>query len=560
MGQATATPTAEGAPPSPPSPPSPTSRPSPPGRASPRGLGPQLRAVALYGGLAFVLGYAWMFSGVTVPNERSRVYLAVSLVDHGTLSIDPAVERFGPIIDWARHDGRFYTDKAPGSSLLGAIPYALVRAVTPADAWTIEGLVNLERVALMIPLSLLGFFLVRRLLGRFHLARSTVDLASLGWLLGTTALHYASAYYGHQIVAVCLLGAVLALEEAAEAPPGRGRRGYAVAGLWLGLAGLTEYQAAAPCVALAALAVWRAARGREVGRLIAFGAGVAPFAAAFVAYHAVAFGGPFELSYHHLVAPEVQALHHHGVGGVALPTWAAVSGSLVSLHRGLLITSPLILLAIPGLLALRRRGGGSLALALSVVFGLSLFFVFGAAAWYGGWSYGPRLLVPVMGLAVLPVALGLEWAREASLGPRGLLRGAALGLIAAGVVQNGLVHAFFREPPEHALNPLLDVVAPMWAAGVTSPNLVTCHLAVDGVVTLVPAAAALLLLLGLPAARYLADLSRRARAIALVGALAAMAPIGAAIALSGPSWDQDRRDGWVEWTRALEAEEYRAKP
>src|SRR5512147_3190989 len=61
-----------------------------------------------------LLGYTRMFPEVSVPNERTRVYLTMAMVDQGSLSIDEPMHRFGPLLDRAKRDGRYYTDKAPG--------------------------------------------------------------------------------------------------------------------------------------------------------------------------------------------------------------------------------------------------------------------------------------------------------------------------------------------------------------------------------------------------------------------------------------------------------------
>src|SRR5262245_57034982 len=64
------------------------------------------------------LAYSWMYSAISVPNERTRMYLTVALVDHGTFAIDAPLQRFGRVYDLARFGGHYYTDKAPGASLL----------------------------------------------------------------------------------------------------------------------------------------------------------------------------------------------------------------------------------------------------------------------------------------------------------------------------------------------------------------------------------------------------------------------------------------------------------
>ena len=60
-----------------------------------------------------VLSYAWNFSNLTVPNERTRLYLTVAMVDERTIAVDGPLQRFGHVYDLASFNGRHFTDKAP---------------------------------------------------------------------------------------------------------------------------------------------------------------------------------------------------------------------------------------------------------------------------------------------------------------------------------------------------------------------------------------------------------------------------------------------------------------
>src|SRR6185436_13167759 len=284
--------------------------------------------------VAIALAYSTMFSGVSAPNERSRIYLAVSLVDAGTIEITPAIDRFGKILDIAAHDGRYYSDKAPGSSLLAAMLYGTLRIFTEAEDWTIDELLLLTRRGLMVPIGVIGFFALRRLMRRMAIGRTLADIVALGWILGSAAFHYSSALYGHQIVGVSLLLALL-LSIEAEARVGTSRPLAALlaagAGACAGLAGLTEYQSGIPALFLA-LYVLCGPLGQSVYGAAAFAAGALPFLIGLGAYNTVAFGGPFELSYDHLFHTGLKSIHSHGVGGVTLPNGKSFQGGILSLN------------------------------------------------------------------------------------------------------------------------------------------------------------------------------------------------------------------------------------
>lgn len=520
-----------------------------------------------------LLGYSWMYADITVPNERTRAYLVVSLVDHGTLSIDKAVERYGPVNDWARRGGHYYTDKAPGTSLLGVVPYWIARRFTKAEDWKIAEVINLMRTWVMLPVALVGFFWMRRLLRRLGQAPAVVDLASLAWTLGTTAFHYGTAFYGHQIVAVCLVGAldlVLRAEEAVEtalrSPPpaeaavatlpdagGGSPRGpwrtfrfpLFGAGLLAGLAGLTEYQAGIPAALLALYVVSGPLRRRPTATAMLV-LGALPFVVLLFGYNTLAFGGPFRLSYQFLVDPGLRELHAQGIGGVGAPHASYLWGGLFSLHRGFFTTSPILLLSIPGLVVLARQGRPRLA----VLFGAALLYFFaflaGTKIWHGNWSFGCRLLVPVMGWAMVPAAFCAaalrRWRTADAL---------ARGLALAGFAYHQAVHAVFPELPDNATNPVIDAVLPALRGPHVSPNLATRLLGWHGRLSLLP----LLLLAALAAAAMLRGAGERRswdeRAGFVVAAFGTALVLALIILIHKPGWNPGDVRWFTDWLAHL---------
>lgn len=420
-----------------------------------------LRKLALVLGV-LLLGFTWLSTEVTAPNERSRIYLAVSAVDHQTLSIDEAIDRFGFVYDRAEHDGHTYSDKPPGSSLLAAGLYGLSRLATEPGDWTIEALLLLMRFGLMIPLTVAGLLLLRRTLRLFDLDETVVDLASVGWLVATPVLHYGQAFFGHQIVAVCLLGAVYCLLQ-----PDRTLKHFAFAGACAGLAGMTEYQAIIPAFLLGLWVVIDEATENPLGIAAFFGAAV-PFAAMLFAYHTAAFGGPLQLSYHHLVDPSLVERHTEGIGGVTLPTWEAFFGGFLSLHRGLFVTAPLVLIAAVGFGPMARRIGRRRAVFVGLILAAYCFFVASSNNWDAGWSYGPRLLVPILAIAFIPVGFGLDRIRRHPVGVP-----LALTAFFAGLVSNAAMKITFFEVPPSSTNPLLDVALVSLADGAIAHNWAT---------------------------------------------------------------------------------------
>jgi hypothetical protein len=332
-----------------------------------------------------LLAYTRMYPEISVPNERSRIYLTIAIVDHGSFSIDEPMHRWGPLLDRATRDGRFYTDKAPGMSFLGVAPYWLVRRFTSPEDWAIADVINLMRTWVMLPVALLGFFWMRRFLRRFELDPPTVDVASLGWALGTAAFHYGTAFYGHQVVAVCLLGALDLIHGADKAEGGFRRAPLRLlgAGALTGMAGLTEYQAGIPAVLLGLYVVVGFVRRRPLA-LAAFAAKTIPFAILLFDYNTFAFGGPLELSYEYLVHPVLRRIHGAGIAGVAMPQWDYAVGGFLSLSRGLFATSPIFVLSLPGLVLMWRRGLRAMTLLIGLSMTYFAVFIAGTEMWYAG--------------------------------------------------------------------------------------------------------------------------------------------------------------------------------
>jgi hypothetical protein len=101
----------------------------------------------------------------------------------------------------------------------------------------------------------------------------------------------------------------------------------------------------------------------------------------------------------------------------------ALLGNLVSPARGLFLFSPVLLFAIPGiLLALRSRDGRPMGLAILVAgaghwVAVSLF-----PHWWGGYSFGPRLMSDVLPFLVMAVGYWLAPALVAGTGWQSRMR------------------------------------------------------------------------------------------------------------------------------------------
>ncbi|MFV8750389.1 hypothetical protein ACNOYE_07545 [Nannocystaceae bacterium ST9] len=405
--------------------------------AADTGRRPTLELLALL--LACSFAY---FVGPPAWNQNSRLALTRALVEQGRVTID---EHHATTGDKSLREGHFYSDKAPGVSLLSTIPYALFvaerrltggelpdvrvetldpaiaaadRAPAPAERAPGDVLVYnpAHRVALwlcrMIVISLPS--VLAGLLMFVLLARQTRRTIALGttliWLLATPALGYACGLYGHQIVAALLFAAfaLVVLDE----PLGLRERGLGllIGGL-LGWAVLCEYTSAVPVALLLGWASWR--RGWRLGGWIAIGG--LPWALVLAGYHAWAFGSPLATGYDFVYLEEfAEGMKvNYGIGA---PDLGVLIQLLFGSYRGLFYLAPVLLLAAWGLgVALVRaptrsnqaltRGDFLLALALITYY---LLLNAGYYMWDGGAALGPRHAVPMLPFLCLGLIAAFE--------------------------------------------------------------------------------------------------------------------------------------------------------
>lgn len=420
---------------------------------------------------AVALSFAWFHQGAGW-NQASRLDLARAIVEDGTLSIDgPCGHVPGSVPatcantgDFAVRDGRLYSDKAPGVSLVAVPAVAAARPVLRAagvDPASPRGLsavlwaATVLAVGLPLAISMLAFLAVSRRLA----ARGGV-FATVVLCLGTPTWAYATHLWGHALAAACLVAAFAA---AAAVADGGSRRRRFLLGLATGASGglavVTELTAVGPAALVAGFALTSARpRGRRAVVGVAGGllAGAGAFAALLLAYDAAAFGSPFAIGYASVSGFEGM---RRGLFGVGLPRGDVLAEILVGERRGLLVLAPVLAVAPAGLLlALREPGKRALA---AVALAVAAWYVLLNASyfyWTGGWSYGPRHLAPA--IPFLCLGLAPLWDRLRTPGR------VALGtLAAAGAAQALLAVAVYPVPPDTLARPVRDLLLPAFLRG-----------------------------------------------------------------------------------------------
>jgi hypothetical protein len=176
--------------------------------------------------LALIFGAYAYFYQAGGWNQNSRFDLTRAIVEQGTLSIDAFQDNTG---DKAQRDGHWYTDKAPGLSVLAVPAYAIVHAVRAGAIVAGSYFATVFAVALPSALAALQLFALGRAMG---LSAGWSAAITVAYALGTLALPYSTIFYGHQLSAALGLCAFSLVWR---------RRAPALAGLLLGGAVCVDY-------------------------------------------------------------------------------------------------------------------------------------------------------------------------------------------------------------------------------------------------------------------------------------------------------------------------------
>ncbi|MFN0247916.1 MAG: hypothetical protein ACKV2T_13590 [Kofleriaceae bacterium] len=436
------------------------------------------------------------FPEIRSANELPRVYLVQAMADHGTFAIDRYLDPRRPLVDVSPANGRKYSNKAPGSSMIVVPFYWLVSAIAGPPSFDLA--MWLCRVVSGVIPAILFLALLARFLARFSLDPNVRRLVLVAYAFGTMALPYSQLYIAHQLSAVCVGAAwILALEACSGE---RGSRAFFAAGLLAGCAPLVDYQAAFALVPLGIhilVALRRGALRRfpNTGMprpivLLALGAAI-PIAI-LLAYHAICFGSPLRTGYD--ASKTFAVYHQQGFLGITKLRSAAFWGTTIGPHFGLFTLSPWLLLAFPGFVTLWRRGMKDVAIACATVLVVYILFITSINFWRGGWSVGPRYITVALPFLLPPIVAQLDAWRA-----RVLPMSIAVALMLVGVAIFTLATATFPYWPEAFENPFHELTLRLVADGLVAPNAGT-WIGVPALVSLVPLALIVGALLG-PALR-----------------------------------------------------------
>lgn len=398
------------------------------------------------------------------PNEGVRVFATKALVEQGTLAIDEVVAQWGYIDDKAQHGGHLYSSKAPLTTLVAAVGYALLHPVTgDLTRATLTRVARLFGSALpCLAMALAVWIGLRRRLDDPAIA----DVSVVGMVLGSGVLASINVLSGHGIAALAPAVALVFARGAVDEAPRVRRVRLAGVGLVLAAAVGAEYPALLMAVPLGALVVW-CDRRRDTLLWLALGA--LPVVLAVGGAQMAMFGAPWRTGYSFLENRQYQEVVAGTLFGIGAPdplVWRAV---LASPAVGLWFFSPVLAVGAAVVLAdLRRHDQRVQAIAVVAASVLLLLFIAGFRGWRGGWSVGPRYVSELIGLWAVPAATWFD--RLARTRPSTALASLA-ALVAVGVVHSGVAGMFFPHLSDAFANPVYEMMLPFVARGFAPASL-----------------------------------------------------------------------------------------
>lgn len=373
--------------------------------------GPRVLGLIAVGAVAL----AFALPMQSVGCAQTSNYAAIRAFAEGHPYIDRYAEE---TCDVLHTHGHYYAPKGPALAFFAVPWYLVLRTVgaVPSNpnqgqgfpaAMTGVPLRALWQIGLWaVVLPALGLLvLLRRTADRLEPGLGVAAAVTLG--LGTLVLPFATLLFG--VVPASAL-AFLAFSLLFQREGGVAR--VAAAGAAAGLAVATDLPLVVPAVLLG---LYAAARAPHLRRLLAFGAGGVLGLLPLFLFDVWAFGSPFHTAYSGVaINPGARGIEQspgsHGFFSVQLPS-PRVAVELLLSGRGLLVLTPVVAAGVAGVVLLWRRGLRSEATLIGGLCIAELVWNSGRNGLFqaiGGWSPGPRYLIPLLPFLCFALAPALR--------------------------------------------------------------------------------------------------------------------------------------------------------
>lgn len=381
-------------------------------------------------------------------NTTSRALPVITYFESGTFRIDKYHEL---TVDKAYVNGHYYTDKAPLPTYLLIPVFGLMKAIgviVPDANGDLFGdhiymLGGFLTASLPFALILLLLFVKIK---EAQPGISPVLTATIPFMASFIFV-FTGTYFAHILSAALLLISYLLIR----------KNNFFGAGITGGLAFLSEYNLAL------ILLIWGLIillRERRLKPFLVYSLGILPALLFLVYYNSLFSSSPFTFMYKHHNFSELDS-NYGFVWPGSEPFW----GLTFSPYRGIFFYAPFL---IAGLFVLYRkiRDGRWSSLKESYLFiPMVLYFIFIASyfAWWGGWTYGPRLLLAMIFILLYRL---VEYYSRKSIPLTAFILLATSGLLVILPAKGTIAYS----APTGVMNPFVELVIGGLRAGIFNPN------------------------------------------------------------------------------------------
>lgn len=339
--------------------------------------------------ILFYLVTALYFYNGASWNQNARLDTIYSFVEPGEFQYSFKIDKFLPdpvqninTGDWAQYHGHYYSNKAPGTALIGIPFYFVIYHLESFfnfnfQSWKIE-LLNaylINAFISIIPLCF-GLYFFAGFLERLGCQERHANLIVLSLAFGTYLLPYSTQIWGHTTSAAFVM---IALGQYHNS----NKKGDLLFSFFLGLAGLCDYLAVVVLLPLLAIRFFNKASWQFM--LL----GLFPIFFIHCVYSYLCFEAPFDLVSKHMNQKFVDADKTFGVFG------SLESEALMQLtfggKRGIFQQMPVLMLCFYGVIRWTFRSWRDPWLLISLVSIIGMLLINSSFnGWHGGASIGAR--------------------------------------------------------------------------------------------------------------------------------------------------------------------------
>ncbi len=410
--------------------------------------------------LLLLLMSSYFHHPILFSNESCRYYLIMAVVDHHKLNVDDITTDAND--DLSLHNGHYYSAKAIGVPLLGVPVYWFIRNFTPLAATNPFSAMNIYVVRFFV--TTLPYILLGAIMFNFS-RRMGADTANsicmvLAYSFGSIALLHSLMFSGHQTAgSFCFFSFALIFWLKFQTNKSEVLNTFYafIAGLLAGIGALSDYTAMYIAMILT---FYIFSTKMSLYQKMVFILGGLPCVALLAFYNLHCFGSPFSFSYNYLSYEPFRQGVEKGLLGISIPKMDAIAAILFSPSRGLFFVMPIFLYSLFGLFRMfKEKKFIAEAIVIIVIFFGYLCINGGFYGWHGGWTYGPRYLVPMLPFLAIPIAFAP-------------LRSIWFALILfISIFQVVLSAAIFVHVPNEIVNPLFEIIIPFLFDGFTAINI-----------------------------------------------------------------------------------------